>query len=163
MYVLENICANFTNTLKANTEKPVIIYDGKDNLIQSLCKIYETNYNEALRQSAKNDLIYIKSVLEKLAYYSSISTEELFLLEFYSKYMTNLSDRRKYFETLEKTVSFFEEKKDRKEIFCICPRGNYKYICEDEKLKNAKIIRVFDNASYGYANCIFKCKKEKNY
>lgn len=163
MYVLEDFCKNFSNILKANTEKPVLIYKTENELIKTLCQVYGTQYNEETRQKAKQDLDYIKSVLEKLAYHSDIEAEELFLLKFYSKYMTNLSERRKYFETIEKEVNFIKEKNERKEVFCLCPRGNYKYICEDANLKNTKITRVFQNADYGYKNCIFECKKEKNY
>lgn len=161
MYVLENVCTNFTNALKANTEKPILVYNEETELIQTLLKVYGTHYDEALRQNAKNDLDYIKSMLEKLTYYSCISTEELFLLEFYSKYMTNLSDRKKYFELLEKEVSFHKEKNIIKETLSLCPRGNYKYICDEAP--KTKISRVFCNAEYGYTNCIFECKKEKNY
>jgi len=106
-------------------------------------------------------LDYIRSVLEKLTYYSSFSTEELFLLEFYSKYMTCLSDRKKYFEALEKEVSFHKEKNNIKKTLSLCPRGNYKSICDEAP--KTRITRVFDNAEYGYTNCIFECKKEKNY
>ena len=161
MYVLENVCVNFTNALKANTEKPVLVYDEEDCLIKTLCEVYGTHYDESLRQSAKCDLDYIKNILEKLTYYSSLSTEELFLLEFYSKYMTSLSDRKKYFEALERMISFNKEKNEVKEILSLCPRGNYKSICEGAP--NTRITRVFDVADYGYANCIYACNKEKNY
>ena len=163
MYVLEDFCYNFTTTLKAKTEKPVLIYKDDESLIQTLCKVYGTHYNEDLRQRAKCDLEYIRNVLEKLTFYSDISTEELFLLEFYSKYMINLSERKKYFEVLEKEVSFYEEKRDRNKIFSLCPRGNYKSICVDENIINRRILRVFRNADYGYSNCIFLSKNKKNY
>ena len=161
MYVLENVCTSFTNALKANTEKPVLLYKCETELIQTLLEVYGSHYDEALRQNAKNDLDYIKSVLEKLTYYSDASAEELFLLEFYSKYMTNLSDRKKYFEALEQNVTFKKEKKDIKEVLSLCPRGNYKSICDG--LTNKRISRVFDNAEYGYANCIFECENKINY
>ena len=75
--------------------------------------------------------------------------------------MTCLSDRKKYFELLEKEVSFHKEKNVIKEIQSLCPRGNYKSICNEAP--KSRITRVFDNAEYGYTNCIFECKKEKNY
>ena len=161
MYVLEDVCANFTNALKSNTEKPILVYKCETELIQTLLEVYGTHYDEASRQNAKNDLDYIRSVLEKLTYYSSLSTEELFLLEFYSKYMTCLSDRKKYFEALEKKVSFHKEKNNIKKTLSLCPRGNYKSICDEAP--KTRITRVFDNAEYGYTNCIFECKKERNY
>ena len=161
MYVLEDVCANFTNALKSNTEKPILVYKCETELIQTLLEVYGTHYDEASRQNAKNDLDYIKSVLEKLTYYSALSTEELFLLEFYSKYMTCLSDRKKYFEALEKEVSFHKEKNNIKKTLSLCPRGNYKSICDEAP--KTRITRVFDNAEYGYTNCIFECKKERNY
>lgn len=163
MYVLEDVCSNFASTLKANTEKPVLVHKSEEELIETLCRVYGTQYDKSIRQNAKSDLDYIKSVLEKLTYYSDASVEELFLLEFYSKYMTNLNDRKKYFEALEKDVNFHKEKNVIEEIPCLCPRGNYKSICSEVALTKSRITRVFDSAEYGYADCIFECKKQKNY
>ncbi|MGP1437812.1 MAG: 2-hydroxyacyl-CoA dehydratase family protein [Treponema sp.] len=161
MYVLEDFCTSFINVLKANTEKKVSIYKNDKELIQTLCSVYDTDYDENIMQNAKADLDYIKEVLEKIKYYSDVSMEELFLLEFYSKYMTKLSDRKKYFELLEKSLSFKKRKNNVEEVFAVCPRGNYKSIFNDSP--NTKISRLFNNADYGYSHCIFGCKKEKNY
>ena len=166
MYVLENACNSFIEVLKANTKKPVAVYKNDEELLQILCNVYGTNYNETIKENAKTDLDYIKNILTKIKYYSDISTEELFLLEFYSKYMMDLKMRRKYFEQLEKTINFSITKREIKKLPCICPRGNYKAVCREIKDSNTIIERMCDGtkmADYGYANCIFDCTKKRNY
>ena len=163
MYVLQNTCKRFIDALKANTEKPVYVYNNEAELVQTLCAVYGTQYDEAKRQGAKADLDYIENVLTKIKYYSDASAEECFLLEFYSKYMTDLSMRKAYFASLEQRLPFQKERNAVKEITAVCPRGNYKSICAETPSPFARISHTWESADYGYAHCIFGCKKERGY
>ncbi len=162
-YVTENKCQLLYNTLKENTEKPVIIYENEKQLKQALCKIYNTQYSENKTQKAKNDLDCIKNILTEIELYSDLNTEEVFLLTFYSKYMTDLSMRKKYFKSLKQKINFRNEKKKIQKISALCPRGNYKSVCSGINSNSARLYRSWDNSDYGYANCIFNFKNEKNY
>ena len=179
MYVLQNNCQRFIDALKTNTEKPVLVYNDEESLLDKLCKVYKTRYNDDVMKEAKADLEYIKSVLQKAKYYSSLTCEEFFLLELYSKYITNLKMRRTYFEDIEKRLILNSDKNEEceiEEVFAFCPRGNYGKICKDLDEKNAtsgncknanktrpRIKRVWESATYGYANCPFNCKKQLGY
>lgn len=171
MYVLQPSCNAFIDAIKANTEKPVLVYTDEASLIQTLCHVYGTSYSEEARSEAKADLDYIKTVLEKIKYYSTIDCETYFLLEFYSKYMTSLKMRRAYFESIEKEISFTSERHNVKELGVICPRGNYRGICLDieegecrgDRLAMTRLKRVWKTATYGYVACPFECEKKISY
>jgi len=176
MYVLQNNCQRFIDAIRANTEKPVLVFNDEQELIDKLCKTYGSSYDKALFEEAKEDLEYIMSVLQKVKYFSNLTCEEFFLLEFYSKYMTNLKMRREYFEELEKNLQFTAEKHEIEEITSFCPRGNYENICKELDLKLSdsisckventalpRIKRVWKKANYGYTNCPFDCEKKIGY
>lgn len=163
MYVLQNTCTRFIGALKANTEKTVYVYTDEEELVRTLCALYGTQYDETLRQNAKADLDYIKNVLTKIKYYSDVSAQEFFLLEFYSKYMTDLDKRRKYFERLEENIAFKKERLKVTEVSALCPRGNYKSVCAEIPSPLTRITRVWKGADYGYAHCMFAYKKETGY
>ncbi len=163
MYVVENTCKKFIDALKANTEKPVLVYREEAELINKLCSIYGTQYNEEAKVEARADLDYIKNVLEKIKYHSCLNTKEVFLLEFYSKYMTDLKMRKEYFEELEKNIEFIEEKNKIVEVATICPRGGYESLCKEINIPIARIVRTWNGSEYGYKHCPFDFKKEINY
>lgn len=171
MYVLCSSCQAMIDAIKANTEKPVLIYQNEASLIESLCKVYGTSYSEEALRMAKKDIDYIKSVLQKIRWHSTLDCETVFLLEFYSKYMTDLKMRRAYFEEveqeLEQEVSSTSEVCDVKEISVICPRGNYANVCANtEKMlhkKRARIKRVWKCGDYGYERCPFECERKVGY
>ena len=88
--------------------------------------------------------------------------------------------RREYFEKLEKNLAFHSATDNSKceivEVPSLCPRGNYRKICEDLREREVasvsckkdergkyRIKRVWSNASYGYINCPFDCNKKLGY
>ena len=186
MYVLQNKCKRFIDTLKSQTEKPVLVYNnelGNENeLISSLCKVYGKQYDESLRQDAKADLNYIQNVLQQAKSSPRITCQEFFLLEFYTQYMTNLKMRREYFEKLEKKLSLdaqdntTKEQKEKAyihEITAFCPRGCYEHICTEKDVQHnlecpkkegcIRIKRTWDHAMYGYEHCPFSSEKKVSY
>lgn len=163
MYVVENICKNFYNVIRANTQKEIHIYNTEKDLIEILCKNYGTSYDEKLKQKAKSKLHYIKEILEKITYFSDLNTETIFLLKYYTKYMTDLSMRREYFAALNEKIHFQKQKENIQIISSLCPRGNFKNICHTRNSTNTRLERTWDNSDYGYSNCIFNFTKEENY
>ncbi len=163
MYVVEDTCKNFYNVIKANTQKEIHIYNTEKELIETLCKNYGTIYDEKVKQKAKTELNYIKEILERITYYSDMDTEAIFLLKYYTKYMTDLSMRKKYFTVLNEKIHFQKQKKNIQIVSSLCPRGNFKNICNDINSTNIRLERSWDNSDYGYAKCIFNFDKEENY
>ena len=163
MYVLQDVCKKFVEALKANTEKKVEVFKTREKLIKVLCDTYSTQYSAKLETDAKQDLDYIRYVLKKIKYHSNLDTRTYFLLEFYSKYMTDLKMRRKYFEELEKKLSFSKKKNEVTEVYAICPRGNYENICKEINSNTFRITRQWKASDYGYAHCPLICKKEIGY
>ena len=175
MYVLQNNCQRFIDAIKANTEKPVLVYNDEAQLINELCKVYGTSYNESLMKEARVDLAYIQTVLQKIKYCAALTCEEVFLLEFYSKYITSLKMRRAYFE-IDKNLIANTDECQIEEVPAFCPRGNYEKICQDLSLRNLdpchckqakvrhlRLKRVWEDATYGYVNCPFVCEKPMSY
>ena len=171
MYVLEPYCHAMIDAIKRKSEKPILVYTDESSLIASLCKVYGTSYNEKMGEWAKKKLDYIKKVLQKIERNSNLDCEMLFLLEFYSKYMIDLEERRAYFEEIEKELSFTNDERDVKDVNVVCPRGNYSNVCmniekerqEDSSKKNARIKRVWECGEYGYTNCPFECARKIGY
>jgi len=171
MYVLEPHCQAMIDAIKRKSEKPILVYTNERSLIDALCKVYGTSYNEKMRVEAKKELDHIQKILQKIVLHSNLSVEMLFLLEFYSKYMIDLEERRAYFEELEKELSFTTKARDVKDVNVLCPRGNYSNVCmsiEKEQCKgdvkkNVRIKRVWECGEYGYPNCPFDAKKRIGY
>ena len=173
MYVLQNNCQKFIDAIRANTEKPVLVYIDETSLIDELCKVYGTSYSETLMKDARGDLEYIKAVLQKARHCPYLTCEEFFLLEFYSKYITDLKMRRAYFEDLERKLITSTDECEIEEVTAFCPRGNYEKVCQDLSMKhttpatfktaNLRIKRVWEEGIYGYANCPFTCQKKLSY
>ena len=152
MYVLEPHCQAMIDAIKMKSEKPLLVYTDESSLITFLCNVYGTSYNEKMRVEAKKDLDYIKKVLQKIERHSNLDCEMLFLLEYYSKYMIDLEERRAYFEELEKELSFINDERDVKDVNVLCPRGNYSNVCmdiekerqKDSSKKNVRIKRELE-------------------
>lgn len=135
-YLFSNACERLFTEFSARTEKPCIRFNATSfqtaqreaELKSALRDIADTDFDEAAYKKAYNDLAYIDSVLEKIAAYSDATALELFLLRFYSPYITNLTERVRYFETLEKTIRFKTERRERPLFTAACPRGAFKSI-----------------------------------
>lgn len=163
MYVLEDKCKTFYEVLQANTQKLVYVYNNEDDLIHNLSTVFETQMDQSIKQKAHSDLSYIEKILNKIECSTEFDAEEVFLLRYYTKYITDLNARRQFFEKLEKEALFNQKEQKMQKVKCLCPRGNFKNICVALNSNNTRIDRVWDNADYGLSNCPFMFKTVKDY
>lgn len=165
MFVVTNSCYDFLYAIKNTSEKKVFSFDVTkknlndqktqiERLILELCDVYQVSFSDDLKIKAEKKLNYIESVLQKLENYSNLKTEELFLLRYFTPYMTNLDERVKLFENLETQINFASEKKSRRVLRALCPRGNYKSILKHFGGDDVMIKRAFSKCEIGYEKCI---------
>ena len=165
MYLIENICIDFFQKLKENTDKKVLLYKDRSDLEKNLQEVYGKKFDDLKYRKAKETLAYIENVLKKIDEYSSLSAEEAFLLRYYTPYILDLEKRKKYFDDVCKTIKFKTEKNILQKIIALCPRGSYKTILKEVKKeayinpKENRVIRLcrgWSNADYGYKYCPYK-------
>lgn len=173
MYVCTNYCYDFCRQLKHATTKPIFFFDvtkknssdqkmQEHNLLKELCSIYHCEYSEEKKQAAEEKLCRIEKILERLENYSDLGSDILFLLRYYTPYITDLNERAAFFTKLEIETNCTEEKKERPIIRSLCPRGNYRKILAQYDSEHVLIRRAFSNCAVGYDNCILS-RNTKNY
>lgn len=164
MYIFSDLCEKFYNTFKKRSTKEVYKFTDEKDLIVKLEKVYNTNFSEEKYLEAKEKLEYINQTLYKLDYFTDITTEEAFLLRYYTKYL-ELEKRYDYFKNLEKNITFKERKNQVKNIFVICPRGAYENVISQIK-DDREIIRIYfsrKDLDFGYEYCPYDYKLKTNY
>ena len=91
------------------------------------------------------------------------------MLEFYSPYIIDLTQRVNYFKQLEQTLNFTSERKERKSITAACPRGAFKSIFAQTP-DNARVLwqpscKACETASFDFADaaCVFSHSLDTHY
>lgn len=164
MYVISNNCYAFLQSIKNASSKKIFSFDVTkknssdkkvqvEKMISCLCENYSCKYSETAKNEAEEKLNFIEKVLQSLEDYSALTSEELFLLRYFTPYITDLNARVEFFKKLERETSFNSEKRKRKIIRSLCPRGTYKKILERHASDDVVIHRAFSHCDTGYENC----------
>lgn len=152
-------CTKLYQAMAKETEKKVFFLDGNIKLEEILESNLKADFNPEVYEESTKLLKEIGSLLKDLSK-SDLSGRELFLLEFFSRYIVDLGAR---LEFLERVAKVYPVKGiHRKNISCICPWNSIRQIDQDQDERNYHIIPAF-NGEYGLEKCIFKPCIQYNY
>lgn len=173
-YVFGNSCDLFFREFSSRTPKICIhlssgVSKAENESVTLLREIAGRDFDKTVYAKAKENLAYINSVLEKIEHYSNATALEIFMLEFYSPYIIDLTQRVNYFKQLEHTLNFTSERKERKSITAACPRGAFKSIFAQTP-DNARVLwqpscKACETASFDFADaaCVFSHSLDTHY
>lgn len=169
-YFFQDFCELMFREFSARTKKPCIKLElanvgSVDFLKNELEKVATKKFNAEKYNQAKQSLKYIDSVIERIENYSDVDGETIFLLRYYSPYITDLNTRFEYFKTLEKNFTFKSTKQERPLCSVACPRGAFKNVFTQVPKLTKIIWQKSDQKPLDFADkrCIHKHARDTEY
>lgn len=159
MYVVEDFCDHFIESLQGETEKPICVYRNEDELKLILEEVYKREYSKELHEIAIEEFKKMDLALNKL-HISNLSGREIFEVEFFSRYLIDIKERRKFLEETVEKLDLYDC--DRITVTAVCPGGIYRAIDSDLNTIRYGIKRDIDNPIFTCKGC-FMGKIKFNY
>lgn len=129
-FVFAPVCKKFFSAFSNLTKKDCVVLPNEYSeweayLKKLLASFSDTAYDSASAYNAKKKLDYISSTISKIECKTKITTEELFLLQYYTPYILELDERVQYFKDLEQQLVFSDYDFKRPHFSLPCPRGYF--------------------------------------
>ncbi|WP_455257509.1 hypothetical protein [Peptoniphilus asaccharolyticus] len=146
MYVVEDFCPYIIKSLREETQKPVYVYNSEKGLRAELEAVYHREYSKDKHEWAIDEFKRIDTAIDKL-HRSNLTGREIFLVEFFSRYLIDLEERREF---LEETVSELTVDEIEKQVVpSLCVGGIYRAI--DKYMSTTRYILTEDVGSPKFA------------
>lgn len=150
MYVMDNFCNKIISALKHESNKVIHVYENEEALKAQLEKEYKKEYSDEKYIWAKEQFKKIDEILTKLSD-SDLTGKELFLIEFFSRYLIDLDERVEFLEeTLQKVK--YSDSEQRELIPAWCTGGIYESIECYSKSKRYRIVNT-NEPKFTCKNC----------
>ncbi len=161
MYLLDGFCKAMEKALKENTEKLVYIYKDDNGLDDIIKKIYNRKFSKEKYNLAEENLKEINYLISIISN-SDIPSKELFMVKFFTKYITNLESRKFFLGEIVNNLTY-NRKISRKKINALCPGGIYEELDSIMQDEEYEIFESRKDLDFTYNKCIYKGRKYLNY
>lgn len=154
-FITDGSCPAFDEALKKSTEKPMAVISGEKNLRDFLESLSEEFSDDT---EIDNLLASCEQYKEKIRQ-SNLTAEELFNIEFYSRFLLDLEERR---DILRNTAKDLAGNRRRQDFPVTCPGGIVPYL-EEKTSRELRITIDKANPVVTCPGCIYTAEKYVNY